>query len=244
HPGKKLIAAGQDFGQKARVDAENGVAWKELDNDDQQKMKAFSKALLKLYREQPALFQLDDNPDGFEWISNLDWERNLLVFLRKTQKQEETLLVVANFSNVEYDNFMVGVPYPGKYKEIFNSDETAFGGKGITNPRVKLSRAVEQDERKDSIKIKVPPLAVSVFRFTEKIEHIVPGKEDSSAKTVKPAKTVKTAKAEKTVKAVKTAGRTRTAKNTKQSGAAEKTAKKTVKKTTGARRTASGTSGA
>ncbi|MGN0363807.1 MAG: 1,4-alpha-glucan branching protein GlgB [Bilifractor sp.] len=221
HPGKKLIAAGQDFAQRARVDAENGVAWAELANEDQERMKNFSKALLKLYREQPALFLLDDDPDGFEWISNLDWERNLLVFLRKTQKEEDTLLVVANFSNVEYDNFMVGVPYPGKYKEIFNSDDAEFGGRGITNPRVKLSRAVEQDERKDSIKIKVPPLAVSVFRFTEKIEHIAPEKEDVSVKSTKPAHTAKVAK---TMKKAPGSGKT-----TSRTSGGSKTRRKTTK---------------
>lgn len=198
HPGKKLISQGQDFGQKSRGSASDGVAWSELENADQKNMRSFSRALLRFYREQPALYRLDSDPDGFEWISNLDWERNLLVFLRKTETREDTLLVVANFSNVMYDNFMVGVPYPGKYKEIFNSDDVKFGGGGVTNPRVKLSRAVEQDERKDSIKIKVPPLGVSVFRFTETFERIIPELKKDTAEPVKrarrtPAKSAKTA---------------------------------------------------
>ena len=188
HPGKKLICQGQDFGQKSRKSASEGVAWGELENEEQKNMRNFSRALLKFYREQPALYRLDEDADGFEWISNLDWERNLLVFLRKTENKKDTLLVVANFSNVMYDNFMVGVPYPGKYKEIFNSDDGTFGGSGVTNPRVKLSRAVEQDERKDSIKIKVPPLGVSVFRFTEAFEHTTGGKKENVAESARPRK--------------------------------------------------------
>jgi 1,4-alpha-glucan branching enzyme len=172
HPGKKLITMGQDFGQGARITAENGVDWNEASSEDGKRKTAFFKALLKLYREQPALYELDENPEGFEWISNLDWERNMLVFLRKSMKTEETLLIVANFSNVTYENMLIGVPYPGKYKEIFSSDAVEFGGTGAVNPRVKLSRAVEHDERKDSIKVKIAPLSVAVYRFTEAVERI------------------------------------------------------------------------
>lgn len=211
HPGKKLICQGQDFGQKSKMSASDGVDWSELENADQKNMRNFSRALLKFYREQPALYRLDEEPEGFEWISNLDWERNLLVFLRKTEKEEDTLLVVANFSNVVYDNFMVGVPYAGKYKEIFNSDAAEFGGGGVINPRVKLSRAVEQDERKDSIKIKVPPLGVSVFRFTEAFERTAPNTEEkrtertrvSSTKTRKKGETAKTGEPVKKASAAK-----------------------------------------
>ena len=66
---------------------------------------------------------------------------------------------------MEYDNFSLGVPLPGKYKEIFNSDSVRYGGSGAVNPRVKLSHAVEADERPNSIRIKVPPLGVSVFLY-------------------------------------------------------------------------------
>ena len=138
HPGKKLFYMGQD-------------------------LPAFTEDLLRLYRSHPALFKTDEDPDGFEWISNLDTEKNLLVFLRHTADRSEELLVVCNFSNVEYDDLRVGVPSPGRYKEIFSSDALQYGGTGAVNPRVKLSKPVEQDERKDSIRIKVPPLGVTVF---------------------------------------------------------------------------------
>ncbi len=222
HPGKKLICQGQDFGQKSRMSASDGVDWSELENADQKNMRNFSRALLKFYREQPALYRLDEEPEGFEWISNLDWERNLLVFLRKTEKEEDTLLVVANFSNVVYDNFMVGVPYAGKYKEIFNSDAAEFGGGGVINPRVKLSRAVEQDERKDSIKIKVPPLGVSVFRFTETFERTAPDREEKKPErtSVKAAKAMKKGETEKTGETLKKAAVTKTEKTVKKVAAA------------------------
>ena len=75
------------------------------------------------------------------------------------------LLVICNFSNVEYDAFRVGVPLAGKYKEIFNSDDAEIGGGGSVNPRIRQSTAVPHDERKQSIQIRIPPLAVSVFAY-------------------------------------------------------------------------------
>ena len=117
---------------------------------------------------------------------------------------------------------MVGVPYAGKYKEIFNSDAAEFGGGGVINPRVKLSRAVEQDERKDSIKIKVPPLGVSVFRFTEAFERTAPDREEKKPDrtSVKSAKAMKKGETEKTGETLKKAAVTKTEKTVKKVAAA------------------------
>ena len=138
HPGKKLFYMGTDLPE-------------------------FMPDLLKLYTSHPALFRSDETSDGFEWISNLDTEKSLLVYVRRAEQANDLLLVVCNFSNVEYDSLQVGVPLQGRYKEIFNSDALQYGGSGAVNPRVKLSRAEEKDERPYSIRIKVPPLGTAVF---------------------------------------------------------------------------------
>ncbi|MBR0397400.1 MAG: 1,4-alpha-glucan branching enzyme [Eubacterium sp.] len=163
--------------------------------------KTYLQALGKLYQELPALHRTDLTADGFEWISNLDWERSLLIFLRKTEKAEDTLLVVCNFSNVPYGDVSVGVPYAGKYKEIFNSDSEAFGGIGVVNSRVKMSVEAEQDERPYSIKVKIPPLGISVYQYSEQVAKRSDNKaaktrQASSAK--KPPVTNKAAKSRKT----------------------------------------------
>ena len=88
------------------------------------------------------------------------------VFLRKDSKGNN-LLVVANFTPVARANYKIGVPFAGKYKEIFNSDSEAYGGNGYINRRVKTSKKDECDGREDSIRITVPPLGISVFRCTE-----------------------------------------------------------------------------
>lgn len=148
YPGKKLLAAGEDDGKKA----------------------ALIERLTSMCRELPALHEKDLTPEGFEWISNLDRDRNLLIFLRKGSRKDETLLVVCNFSNVEYDEFLIGVPWPGKYKEIFNSDAEKYGGGGVVNTRVKISHPIEHDERKNSIRVCVQPLGISVYQYTETVE--------------------------------------------------------------------------
>ena len=97
----------------------------------------------------------------------MEAEKNMLTFIRKGKKKESTLVVVCNFSALPYEKYQMGVPYPGKYKEIFNSDAKIYGGTGTGNPRVKVSKKEEWDERKNSIVINVAPLAVQIFSYTK-----------------------------------------------------------------------------
>lgn len=100
------------------------------DGDVGPEMRAYLHDLNELYRNHPALYAMDGNSDGFEWIQFTSYDENVVAFLRKTEKQEETILAVCNFSPVSYDSYRVGVPFAGKYKEIFNSDSEKFGGHG------------------------------------------------------------------------------------------------------------------
>ena len=119
--------------------------------------------LLNVYRNNPALCELDCEPEGFEWIQLMEAQKKCLVFCRKTQKKEETLVVVCNFSRKEYSKYQIGVPFAGKYKEIFNSDSKLLGGNGFVNLRVKTSKEEECNEREHSITIKLAPLSVAIF---------------------------------------------------------------------------------
>ena len=124
------------------------LEWELLEYPIHKNMQSYVKALNFLYREHPALYEEDYMPDGFEWINCMDSANNIAAFLRKTDKPEETLLFVCNFAPVEHEKYKVGVPFPGKYKEIFNSESKSFGGCGIVNPRVKSSKAEECDGRR------------------------------------------------------------------------------------------------
>ncbi len=137
HPGKKLFSFRGEF------------------------LNAYIKEWNEFYKKHPALFRMDYEPDGFEWISNLDADHSIIAFLRKAEK--ETLLVVCNFTPVIYENFKVGVPGENKYKEIFNSDKKEFGGMGTVNRKQVSAKPMPWDGREYSVAVNVPPMGVSVF---------------------------------------------------------------------------------
>jgi len=170
HPGKKLLFMGQEFAQDAEWSEERALDWDLLDHEEHRQMQTYVKMLNHLYKEYPALYQLDYDPDGFEWINAISANENMLVFTRKTKKKEELLLVVCNFSPLLYENYKIGVPYHGKYKEVFNSDRKEFGGSGEINPRLKQSRKEECDGRANSITIKVPPMGISIFSYKKTVK--------------------------------------------------------------------------
>lgn len=140
------------------------------------------KDLNALYRESPALYEKDHDYDGFEWVQLMKYEENIITFLRKTDKPDETLLAVCNFAAIPYEDYQVGVPFKGKYKEIFNSDNKKYGGEGTVNSRIKASKEVECDERQYSISIKVPALGVCIFSCTQEEEEKAPAPKKPSGK--------------------------------------------------------------
>lgn len=193
HPGKKLLSAGQDIAQKKPLDPHGPLEWEALSDEDNQKFQGYCAALQKFYREHPALWEKDYDPEGFEWINNISANENMLVFLRRGSEERDMLLVVVNFSNLCYEDHKIGVPFHGKFKEIFNSDAESYGGDGNVNPRVKVSKKDECDELPDSIKIKVPPMGISVFSCTRADEPVRSDNEKAKATRTKKAGAKKSA---------------------------------------------------
>mgnify|MGYP004709210551 FL=1 len=167
HPGKKLLFMGQEYGQVHEWAENKALDWEDLEKPAHRQMQNYMKALIQLYKTHPALWKLDYDSDGFEWINCVEWEKSMVTFLRKSQKQEDTLVVICNFSDVAYEEELVGVPYAGKYKEILNSDAKEYGGTGVVNPRVKIAKKEETDDRPYTIKVKVAPLSVAIYSFTK-----------------------------------------------------------------------------
>ena len=206
HPGKKLLFMGQDFAQMDEWSEEKGVEWNLLKYPIHSQMQEYVKELNRLYRSHPALYREDYQPEGFEWINCMDSANNIVAFLRRSE--EETLLFVCNFAPVHHAKYQVGVPFEGKYKEIFCSDAVRFGGSGLGNARVKASRAAECDGKQESITIQLPPLGVCVFTCTPEKRQKT-GKNGAKAGTEKTGTTRKTASkaAAKKSEAVKAAGK-------------------------------------
>ena len=190
HPGKKLLFMGQEYAQTAEWNEGASLEWGLLEYPVHKNMQDYVKALNRLYREHPALYEMDYDPDGFEWINCSYQNESMIIFLRKSRKSEETLLFICNFDNMEHEKFRVGVPFHGKYKEIFNTDAKDFGGEGRVNGRVKTSRKLEWDEKEDSIEVYIPPMSVSIYTCTQAAETVKPdGKKSGAKKTAdkKPA---------------------------------------------------------
>ena len=167
HPGKKLLFMGQEYGQVHEWAENKALDWEDLEKPAHRQMQNYMKTLIQLYKTHPALWKLDYDSDGFEWINCVEWEKSMVTFLRKSKKQEDTLVVICNFSDVAYEEELVGVPYAGKYKEILNSDAKEYGGTGVVNPRVKIAKKEETDDRPYTIKVKVAPLSVAIYSFTK-----------------------------------------------------------------------------
>ncbi len=190
HPGKKLLFMGQEFAQFNEWSEERTLDWMLVDEfDTHAKMQHYVSKLNKFYKDHPALYQLDHDPAGFEWIDHLDAEKSIISFIRKTDKPEETLLVVCNFTPVVREEYLVGVPFHGKFKEVLNSDSEEFGGAGNVNKRVITSKDVNWNDREESITITVPPLGVAIFTCTpvEKPVKKAVTKKETVKKTTKKA---------------------------------------------------------
>ncbi|MBD5460442.1 MAG: 1,4-alpha-glucan branching protein GlgB [Lachnospiraceae bacterium] len=164
HPGKKLLFMGQDIAEFDEWNEKRQVEWELLAYPEHKGVSELVKQLNHLYRSQPALYELDDKPEGFEWINSIAGQECFLTFLRKGKKAEDTLLVAANFAGIPQE-IRTGVPYDGKYKEILNTDAVAFGGSGQVNRSVKKAVKEECDDREYSVSLKLAPLSVSVLQY-------------------------------------------------------------------------------
>lgn len=191
HPGKKLLFMGQDIGEFDEWNEEREVEWDLLQYEEHQGVNQLMQDLNRFYREHPALYELDAEQEGFEWINNISADECMLVFLRKSKRKEEWLLIVENFANAQWSPHKIGVPFAGKYKEILNTDAEIYGGSGITNPRVKAAKQSECDGREYSITIKSAPLSVQVFSCIPEVT----AKEKKTADRQRGVKTVKKKKA-------------------------------------------------
>ena len=170
HPGKKLLFMGQEFAEYREWSEERELDWASLDADKHMHMQDFVRELNRLYQTEPALYKLDQSPEGFEWINNTTYLRSICAFIRKTENPEDTLLVFCNFDTIPQARYKFGVPYPGTYKEILNSDDDKYDGYGMVNTREITAKEEECDGREHSISIKMGPVSVSVWKYVKQEE--------------------------------------------------------------------------
>lgn len=165
HPGKKLNFMGNDIGQHNEWNHASSLDWFVLDYDFNKKLNHFFTDLNHLYRNSPALYEVDFSGDGFQWVDFSDSDSSVASFLRRSKDGREILLFTFNFTPVPRENYQLGVPFRGYYREILNSDAKEYGGSGMGNlggvntvPHVRFLC-------NDSLYVNLPPLGVNIFKY-------------------------------------------------------------------------------
>jgi 1,4-alpha-glucan branching enzyme len=165
-PGKKTLFMGSDFGQSAEWKYNASLDWHLLEYLDHRGIQTLLRDLNHNYTATPALAKLDNEAAGFEWINCTDGDNSVLSFLRKGEDESDMVAAVGNFTPVRREGYRVGVPHAGFWEEIINTDAKEYGGGGRGNCGGVEAEAIEWDGRPYSIKLEVPPFAMTVFRYS------------------------------------------------------------------------------
>jgi 1,4-alpha-glucan branching enzyme len=165
HPGKKLLFMGQDIAQFDEWSESKSIQWNLLQFENHRQMKHYMACLNKLYKSEPALYELDDSDRGFEWINCVDAEASIVSFIRKTEDKKDTLIYVCNFTPVPRESHRIGYSEQAQFEEIFSSDRSEFGGSGFVNTDVVYTENMAWDGRENSMIVKVPPLGITVLKI-------------------------------------------------------------------------------
>ncbi|WP_144555242.1 1,4-alpha-glucan branching protein GlgB [Bacillus sp. X1(2014)] len=168
HPGKKLLFMGFELGQFAEWKDKEQLDWNLLDYEMHQKLNAYVKFLTKVYKRSKALYELDYLQDGFQWIDADNSAQSIYSFIRKGKKEDETLVVICNFTGVSYPVYTIGVPKSGEYREIFNSDHEEYGGAGLVNKKTIIAAEEPYHGQPHSINLTIPAFGFQIIRPVKK----------------------------------------------------------------------------
>ncbi|MEZ4941705.1 MAG: 1,4-alpha-glucan branching protein GlgB [Saprospiraceae bacterium] len=187
HPGSQLLFMGGEFGQTTEWSHDRGVTWELLEFDFHKGCQAWVRALNQLYAGHPALWWHAFSPEGYEWIGGDDVENCVLAYLRKGRDTDKVLLVICHFKPNVLEEYSVGVPYGGTWRELLNSDAEAFGGSGVTNKPLKAAKK-ESHGQTHAITFRLAPLAVQIFEGEDLPKKKPAKRVEKPAVKAKPAK--------------------------------------------------------
>jgi 1,4-alpha-glucan branching enzyme len=163
-PGKKMLFMGSEFGQPTEWAHDGSLPWELLTDPMHQGLKDWVSDLNHLYRNDPALYELDCDPGGFEWIDCDDAEHSVISLLRKGKSTKDLILVVCNFTPVPRYSYRLGAPRAGHWQELLNSDSARYGGSNMGNLGGLESVPIPLHARPHSLTLTLAPLSVSFFR--------------------------------------------------------------------------------
>ncbi len=169
HPGKKLLFMGSEFGQWLEWKFDSSLDWHLLEEgspffDKHRQVMAYVKELNSLYKTEASLHEVDYDWTGFDWIDLHDHEQSVISFLRRAKNPDDFLVFAFNFTPVPRYNYRIGVPKPGFYRELLNSDAAAWGGGNLGNLGGLDSESIHTHGKNDSLNLTLPPLSALVFK--------------------------------------------------------------------------------
>lgn len=158
---------GADIAQQSEWNHGQSLDWHLLDNEKNKGINQLVKDLNKLYKTEHVFIAKQFEPQGFEWVDSNDWERSILVYIRKLDidlKHSKKIIVILNLTPITRDQFKLGVDEAGEYEVIFNSDDTKYGGSNYLKEIKFKSTVSESYGKKNSIELNLPPLAAVVLK--------------------------------------------------------------------------------
>ncbi|HYG54475.1 MAG TPA: 1,4-alpha-glucan branching protein GlgB [Burkholderiales bacterium] len=163
HPGKKLLFMGGEFGQRREWTHEDSLEWHVLQYPTHEGVQRWIADLNRTLKENPSLHKVDFSHDGFRWVARTDWEASVVAFLRQAPG-EAPILCVFNLTPVPRQNYRVGVPHGGRWREVLNSDAPYYGGSGMGNYGGTDATPMPYEEFTHSLVLTLPPLAALYFK--------------------------------------------------------------------------------
>jgi 1,4-alpha-glucan branching enzyme len=157
-PGKKLLFMGDEFGQVREWGHDTSLEWDVLQYPVHSGVQKWVEQLNRIYREEPALHEIETDPAGFEWVDCNDTAASVVSLLRKGKRPEDTILVVCNFTPVPRKPYRIGVPFGGYWRELVNSDAREYAGSGMGNAGGRQAEEVPAHGRPYSLELTLPPL--------------------------------------------------------------------------------------
>ena len=167
HPGKKLSFMGSEIGQWSEWSEARSLDWHLMDMNTHSSLNKFVKDVNELYKKEPALYEVDFNPEGFQWVDANDAENSTFVYIRYAKDRSNFMVVLLNFTPVPRLGYRVGVPEKGYYSEILNSDAEVYGGSNIGNLGGVHSEDVQAHGFEQSLDLSLPPLSIVVMKYQQ-----------------------------------------------------------------------------
>lgn len=164
HPGKKLLFMGGEFGQWNEWCYFRSLDWDLLEYEHHKKLLKYIQDLNNIYKSEPAMYEVDFKHNGFEWIDFHDHDNSIISFIRKAKDPNDFLVFVFNFTPVPREDYIIGVPCGGYYKEIFNSDSEIYYGSNLGNSGGVFADNRHSHGRPYALKVLLPPLSVVIFK--------------------------------------------------------------------------------